>query len=280
MRRQLKAGASATVLLAAATTVALTVGSTQSHAEGVPSSAYGLAAEGPIPIEPTPFVESTDGSRQTSSLVEVPDNPVVGLSAATVTAEGATASVQLADLAVGGGLLAEIPEPPPELVTACEQLEAGATENIDPELLAPVIEPLEEALGGADIPLDDLTALCETLLTPPDSLLGAQLVEVFCDGSSGGINVADLTILGQPADIPADPPPNTEIPADPLLHVTVNRQTSNADGSFTVEALVVSLLDGTEVLTVGSATCGNPRASAPPPAPAPVPVETRAPVTG
>lgn len=279
MRRELKVGAALTALLMTAATVALTVGSTPGHAEGTASSAYGLAAEGPIPIEATPFVESTDGSPKTSSLVELPENPVVGLAAATVTAEGDTASVQLADVAVGGGLLAEIPAPPQELVDACEQLEAGLTDTIDPSLLDPLLDPLGEAgLPVEDLPVSDLTQLCETLLTPPDSLLGVEVLEVFCDGDTGGIRIAGVDLLGQPIEVPGTEP-NTEIPADPLLNVTLNRQTSNADGSFTVEGLVVSLIDGTEVLTVGSATCGNPRRTLPV-APAPVPVETRAPVTG
>lgn len=279
MRRELKAGAGLTVLLTTAATVVLTVGSTPGHAEGTASSAFGLSASGPIPVEATPKVESTDGSRQTTSLGELPDNPLIGLEAATVTAERDTASVQLVGASVGGDVLSQLPEPPPELAELCTNLpDTGLPTGDLPEPPALPIPGLENLPSLEDLPADDLRSLCDLLTTPPDSLLGAGLIEVACQGDTGNVTVADLDLLGQPVTIPGTEP-NTEIPADPLLNVTINRQTANADGSFTVEGLVVSLGDGTEVITLGSATCGNPRATIPV-APAPVPVETRAPVTG
>jgi hypothetical protein len=275
MRRDLTAGAGLALLLAAAT-VALT---TPGHAEGTASSAYGLAAVGPLPVEATPKVASTDGSRQTTSLAELPDNPLIELQAATVTAEADTASVQLVGTTVGGDLLSQLPEPPAELTQLCTSLpETGLPTGELPEPPALPIPGLEDLPSLEELPADDLRSLCQLLTTPPDSLLGAGVIEVACQGDSGTVTVADLDVLGQPVTIPSTAP-NTEIPADPLLNITVNRQTSNADGSFTVEGLVVSVGDGTEVITLGSATCGNPRRT-PPVAPAPVPVQAHVPVTG
>jgi hypothetical protein len=280
MRRELKAGVGITAVLAAIATGTLIAGSTSSQAAGTPSSAYGLSAGGAIPLDPTPYVESTDGSLEESSVLELPENDVVSLQAATVSAQNNRASVQLVGTSVGGGVLDQLPQLPAELTSACTQLLDDVAGPVDTSVLDPLLNPL----GGTplpldELPLDDLTDLCETLLTPPDSLLGVDLITVSCRGDSGSVQVAGVELLGQTIDVPSTAP-DTTIPADPLLNITINRQTANADGSFTVEGLVVSLLDGTEVITLGSATCGNVTREQPPEAPVPDPVPTHHPVTG
>ena len=70
-----------------------------------------------------------------------------------------------------------------------------------------------------------------------------------------------------------------------VLTITANRQTKNANGTFTVDGLVVELL-GQETLTITSATCGNVTSRKAPhlphehSAPTPHPVHGNAPVTG
>ncbi|MCY1379801.1 hypothetical protein D9M69_675540 [compost metagenome] len=68
-----------------------------------------------------------------------------------------------------------------------------------------------------------------------------------------------------------------------MVKVTVNRQTQRADGTFTVDALVVDLF-GQQEIVVASATCGEVSADRSwhhdNPAPAPVPVPGNLPVTG
>jgi hypothetical protein len=92
-----------------------------------------------------------------------------------------------------------------------------------------------------------------------------------------------LEVAGQKVPVP-DPEPNTSIPDNPLIGLTVNKQTRNADGSFTVSGVEVTL-GGTQKVTLGSATCGARVAQQtgspkPAPAPAPAPVQRNAPVTG
>lgn len=274
MRRR-AAGAGAAAIGAVTAITALVIGMTAGHAETTTSSAYGIAAVGPIPIEPTPFVESTDGTDQTSTQLELPENPLIALAAAKVNAGESTASVKLVDLALAPG--AELPEELAPLQDALDQLAEG---------LAPLCEagdPIEQIPPN---PITDLIPegaldpqqLCDSLSGGAPALLEVGLVEVFCEGDTGGLDVADITLLGQDIPIPPVEPNMVIIPPNPLLSITANKQTENEDGSFTVEGLVIDVGEGTEVITLGSATCGG--AGEEPTAPAPTPVTTPLPVTG
>ncbi|GAA1919754.1 hypothetical protein GCM10009815_13000 [Nocardioides marmoribigeumensis] len=266
-----------TALLAAGTVAALTAASitlaSPGQADSSTSSAFGISAEGPVPIEPMPAISSSDGTLKQSSAGSLPDNPLASATISALYAGNRKAGITLVDASVGGGLLEQLPPPPQELVDACQQ----ATDQV-PDL------PTLPEVPGLPIPTPttpaQLSDVCKVLLTPPDSLLGAKVIEVSCQGTKGDVRVAGLKLLGQAVDVPSTAP-NTSIPADPLLNVTINKQTKNADGSFSVQGLVVSLGDGTEVLTLGSATCGTAAAGrAPAQAPAPKPVTRSLPVTG
>lgn len=91
---------------------------------------------------------------------------------------------------------------------------------------------------------------------------------------------------GAPLDL-ENVEPNTELfPDNPLISVTLNRQSNGPRGGFTVDGLVVSLGEGEAEAVVASTTCGERIAQPaddneePPPAPAPTPQQGRAPVTG
>ena len=271
----------AALTFAAATgvaTVAMVVGSAGGgYAAATTSSAYGVSAEGPIAVPKTPYVESTDGSEQSTGGGRVPDNPLVAGEIANLTAGNGRAAVKLVDATIGG----DLPAPPPELLAFCEQLPDQGPPELpenplpDPGLPIPLPSP-------DDLPADDLRALCQLLLTPPDALLSADVIQASCDGDQGTVRVVGLEVAGQPVAVP-DPQPNTQTPANPLIQLTVNKQTENADGSFTVSALEVSLGDGTQVATLGSATCGARVAEVLPTesiAPTPTPVQGNVPVTG
>ncbi len=264
----------AAATLAAATcvaTVAMLAGTAGGgYAAATTSSAYGVAAEGPIPIPKTPYVESTDGSAQSTGGGKIPDNPLVAGEIANLTAGNGEAAVKLVDATIGG----DLPAPPAELLAFCEQLpDQGLPELPDnplPDPGLPIPLPSPE-----DLPADDLRALCQLILTPPDALVSADVVQVSCDGDQGAVRVVGLEVAGQAVPVP-DPAPNTQTPANPLIQLTVNKQTSNPDGSFTVSALEVSLGDGTQVATLGSVTCGARVAEVLPtesiaPTPTPVP---------
>jgi hypothetical protein len=283
MRRDLKALAGTAVVVTATASFAVLAGSSAVDARSTTSSAYGVSAAGGLPLDKTPYVESSDGSTHTTSQVELPDNPLLSLRAATISAGNDSASVQLLDVGIGQGGFDQLPEPPDELKDACAGLRDAGSDDLPlgevPEIPVPGFPSLD------DLPASDLQELCNLLLTPPDSVLGVDAVHVWCQGDTGAVEVTNLKVLGQAVDVPSTAP-NTSLPANPLVGITVNKQTKNADGSFTVEGLVIDLGDGSQTITLGSATCAKPAAkhhaspTPTPTAPSPTPVVTTHPVTG
>ena len=288
MKRRAIAAAGAATLGAATAVVALVAGTTVSFAETTTSSAYGIAAEGALPFDPTPYVESTDGTAQTNSLLELPEaaEALLGLGVAEVSADDDKASVKLVDLS-----LLPLPELPAELEAALKQL----SDALKPVCEAPVPE-LPDIPELPDNPLSDLLdelgnqldpgKLCDALENPPSSVLELGLVEVYCEGDEGGVKLADVTILGQELPIPEAPEDLPEFPENPLLSLAVNKQVQGDDGSFSVTGLEVNIGDGAQVLSIGNATCGvsddddDDDDDDDPTATKPAPVTTGLPVTG
>lgn len=297
--------AGALLLVSGVASVALLGGSTASAA-GVPSSAFGitLSIGGNEVIPPTPSVTSSDGALVTESVVGLPENPVLSGGVLNASAENGAASASVTDLAVGDGLLAQLPaELTTALEAACSQLAAGldpATGAIDDNVLDAALPGLDDALqqiadGAADSPLDlsalgtlditqltdlQLTGLC-AVLAGDTAAVSADTVVAECTGDTGTTTIADLAALGLPVDIDTSAP-NGKVEIPQVLTLTVNEQINNADGTFTVNALHLNLF-GQVDLIVSSATCGEVTSDAPAnptDAPPPSPVESHAPVTG
>ncbi|MET7280838.1 hypothetical protein ABZS29_21560 [Kribbella sp. NPDC005582] len=268
------------------------------NATARPSSAYAVSAEGQVPVDKTPYVESADGKPKKSSALELPDNPLLAVRAGTVNAGNNSASVELIDVSVGADILGQIPIPP-DLKKQCDALPpTGAADLPLPDIKLPDLGlpiPLP-SLSTKDLPVKNLPDLCKLLLTPPSSLLGIDAVNVWCSGAKGGIDIGSLTLLGQTVKIPSTTQTFTT-PANPLIALTVNEQTKNADGSFTVTGLKINLGNGAQVIRLASATCAKPAAAKPTPkpthhptpqppveqppnAPKPTPIKTHVPVTG
>lgn len=190
------AGAGAAVIGAATAVTALMFGTTTGLAAPGTSSAFGISAEGAIPIDPTPYIESTDGTEQSDSLIDVPLGENGSIRAATVAAGNDTASVELAGV------------------------------------------ELSSDMGG----------------------LSVKVLEVACEGDTGTVSLVDADLNGTPIVIPPPDqnPVNEEIAIPGVATITYNQQITNPDGTFTVNGLVIDLLDSTQVITLGSATCGGP----------------------
>lgn len=313
-KRHLAPMAGALLLVAGAATTAAVLTGGSATAAGSPSSAFGLelsiAGNGVIPR--TPAVSSTDGSLKNDSLIGLPSNPVASGGIVNASAQNGAASASVTDLAVGEGLIKTLKLPD----AATEQLEAGCTQLTT--ALAQVTGPLGDALdtilpqlqGGLDtiadqtkntpLNLSALGALDITKLTDPDQLkalcdvltgdlkvVGAGAVEAKCTGNTGTTTIANLKALGLPVNVDTKKA-NQKVKVfdvagvPPVVELVVNRQTANADGTFTVDALYVNVLDQIK-LTVASATCGNvtsDKAQVPGDAPSPKPVKEHIPVTG
>ncbi|KRA29406.1 hypothetical protein ASD81_20670 [Nocardioides sp. Root614] len=304
--RTLASVASALVLVGGGASLALLGGGGVAVAAGEPSSAFGLEltiADNAV-LDQIPAVESTDGKVVTDSLIGLPANPVASGGVVNVSAENGKASSSVTDLGVGDGLLAQLPsEITDQLGTVCDQLSAGldpVTGAINDALLGTLLPqlgglldqiadatdgtPLDLGLLGAlnlssltDLQLD---GLCD-VLSGDTQLVGADAVIAECNGDTGTTVITDLAALGLPVDIDVSEP-NATLDIAGLVTITANRQTANADGTFTVDALHVSILGQIE-LTVASATCGevtSDEETDPSDAPTPTPIESHVPVTG
>lgn len=306
MKKSLIAGLSALALATSAASVALVGGSTASHAAGTPSSAYGLeltiGGEEVIPAS-TVAVESTDGSNVSDSLAEFPENPILTGGLIEVEAANNYAMARTARLELGDGLLANVPaEVRDQISSGCTDLESNATpledilNEVDNQLLLNLEAALDQlndqtspsgldlsALASLDLQAltpNELSGLCD-VLAGEQALLTSGTLEAECTDDSGTAIIEDLNALGLESEVnTTEPNQSAEIPG--VLKVTVNEQTSNNDGTFTVNALRVTLL-GQADLTVSSATCGEVTrdvAEQTDEAPAPTPVEANLAVTG
>lgn len=285
MKRRAIAAAGAATLGAATAVVALVAGTTVGFAETSTSSAYGVAAEGVLEIEPLPYVESSDGETNTDSLVELPENPLLNAAVAKVSAGDDKASVKLADVSLLP-VDVQLPGSLKDLDKALDDFRGKLGEqcdNVAPEAKLQLPKnPLTDLLNKVTEALNP-KRLCD-VIKGKQSVLELGLVEVYCDGDEGGLKIADVKLLGQKIDLP-EAPENIGLPKNPLLQLTVNKQEANEDdGSFSVTGLELDLLDGTQVLKLGNATCGVTAADDgeddTPTATKPAPVTTGLPVTG
>ncbi|GAA0584694.1 hypothetical protein HPO96_09980 [Kribbella sandramycini] len=295
MRRQLVPTVVTGAAVLGVVAFSLVAGAPVGNAAARPSSAYAVSGEGQLPINKTPYVESADGKRVSSSALELPSNPLLDVRAGTVTAGNNSASVELIDLSIGAGALGQIPIPP-DLKKQCDTLPpTGAGDLPIPDLALPDLGLPLPPLSLKDLPVKNLPDLCKLLLTPPTSLVALDAVNVWCSAGKGGVDIGSLTLLGQKLSIPTTSQ-SFSTPANPLISLAVNQQTKNADGSFTITALTVNLGNGAQILKFASATCAKPvvhkptpkpttpkptpPVHQPPAAPQPTPVKTHLPVTG
>ncbi|NHA01993.1 hypothetical protein G5V59_26735 [Nocardioides sp. W3-2-3] len=272
-------------------------------------SAWSLEIAGNTAIDATPSVTSTDGKPVTDSLIALPSNPLVTGGVINASAENGKATANVAGLGVGDGLLSQAARrahrPARHRVPANHHgPQRPGRRHHDRHQPGLISGPLGRALdqaghryrkrwhrpersrrsGPVQAPAHAGSADCATCSRARPRLIGATAVEAQCTGDTGTTTIADLAALGLPVNIDTNKA-NASVSIPGLLTLTVNRQTKNADGTFTVDALYVNLL-GQVDLTVASATCGNvttdtgPTTPTETDAPTPTPIESHVPVTG
>ncbi|WP_328999999.1 hypothetical protein OHA18_36880 [Kribbella sp. NBC_00709] len=297
MRRQLTPTVLTAAAVAGVVTFSLVASAPVGNAAARPSSAYAVSAEGQVPIPKTPYAESLDGKRQTTSALELPTNPLLSVRAGTATAGNDSASVELFDIVVGPDILSQV-QIPPELKQQCASLpKTGADDLPLPDIALPDLGLPLPKLSTKDLPVKNLPDLCNLLLNPPKSLLAIDSLNVYCSGDSGGVDLGTVTLLGQTLKLPSTKQ-GASLPSNPLAAISVNSQGKHSDGSFTITGLSINLGGGAEVINLASATCAKPAAKpmpkpkpqpdnpappqldTPPAAPVPTPVKTHQPVTG
>jgi hypothetical protein len=115
----------------------------------------------------------------------------------------------------------------------------------------------------------DATSADSTIANPAVTLstlatLRARTIESSCtfdtntDAVTGTTTLANARVaLVGAANIAldADPAPNTTVSVPGVATITLNRQTTAADGTLTVDAIYVDLLGSTQTITIGTSTC-------------------------
>ncbi|NIJ10045.1 hypothetical protein FHU38_000389 [Saccharomonospora amisosensis] len=95
------------------------------------------------------------------------------------------------------------------------------------------------------------------LTLPGAPEIEASLIVADCENLQGSTSIANLRVGDQ--EIKLDQiQPNQELIPDPLVgvaRITLNKQDQNDDGSLSVTALAVDLLNGTQTLDLSKATC-------------------------
>lgn len=84
-------------------------------------------------------------------------------------------------------------------------------------------------------------------------LIKAQVIKASCDNGTGDASILGGTVAG--SSLPENPAIGQGLDLSPIASIKTNRQTTNDDGTLTVDALVVSVLpggSGTAPLTSGN----------------------------
>lgn len=168
------AGVSAASVGAATAAAALLLGTVSGSATAQPgpsASAYGIAAEGAVPVSPTP--QAISPPQADNALLEVPQP--LGLGALTISVADYSSSATAADL--------------------------------------------------------DLI----------NSAVTAEVIETTCDNGVGAVSILNGNVAG--SALPSSPGIGENVDGG-LISLVANRQTTNGDGTLTVDGLVVSVLPG------------------------------------
>lgn len=276
--------------IALATTAAVLVASPNATSAATTKSfAYGISINGQ---GKQPYVESTDGTTQHNG-GQFPDqaSPLVAGGVLALSAGDDTASADLADLTLGNGLS----QLPPQLTSALQSI-GDQCSKLPTE---PSTDQLQPLFDNLPVPVQDVVKTPENLQSLCDALGGGdytslatvKALNVQCAGDAGTVKVEEAKVANSPTPLTnSDVKPNTPLlpsQLDPLIKITLNRQTPHRDGSFTVDGMVIDLGGNQGEIILASTTCGIPikapppgRAPTPPRAPAPKPVQHSAPVTG
>ncbi|MGQ0777963.1 MAG: hypothetical protein ACT4NY_26730 [Pseudonocardiales bacterium] len=76
-------------------------------------------------------------------------------------------------------------------------------------------------------------------------LVDAEAIKATCDNGVGAVSILSGSIAG--TELPSTPGVNEEVDVSPILSVVLNRQTDNPDRTRTIDAVVLSLVPGTEL---------------------------------
>lgn len=270
------AGAGAAGIGAATAVAALLLGTVSGSAAEPTASAYGLSAEGLIPIDPTPQVEAPpDGE---DALLELPSP--LGVGVLKVKAAGHTSSATAVDLDIADLIKAKVIEASCDNGVGDASILGGTVAGSD-------LPSAPEVGEGLDLsPIAGITTNRQTNNDDGTLTVDALVVEVLPGGQPGALisegQLDQLRGLAPNLTVPTmeqlqaeQVPTAAEQPAVPTVDDLLTQlQTLNP-------GLAIPTADGDALLEVviSSATCGPAKEEGKKEAPKPKPVETQLPVT-
>ncbi|MCW2900187.1 MAG: hypothetical protein JWO67_2452 [Streptosporangiaceae bacterium] len=182
-------------------------------ATGAPSSAYGIAATGVLPIPQTPAVSSSAQQPTRKSLLELPANPVVKASILSASASAGHARASVVDLKVAQlGLSAH-------LITAKCVNGAGTSNLVKVVLNGHVLKVAAAPNSAVKLPLTKLGGTASVVINKQvrdsSGRLTVTALEVSAPlgpGKFEKISIASAACAGYEATPPAPAP--TPVPGD------------------------------------------------------------------
>ncbi|MGH3874614.1 MAG: hypothetical protein ACRDSR_24450 [Pseudonocardiaceae bacterium] len=278
------AGVSAASVGAATAVVALLLGTVSGNAgEGDPrASAFGLASDGLLPIDPTPYVEAPPDDRKTLLEVPGPDDDLIHIALLKVEAEAFRSKATAVDVDLLG-ISADLIEARCDHGRGDSSILGGEGDGNGRVL------PSNPATGQ-ELDLSPILRIeFNRQHRDRDRLTVDALVVSLLPGDNAGLAIADKDLLDLKKVAP-----NLNVPTS-VDQMQQQRASSSsqqpAPGPVTVADLASQLLSLNKSLTpkqgsgalleivVSSASCADERKKEEPPAPAPKPVEADLPVT-
>ncbi len=114
--------------------------------------------------------------------------------------------------------------------------------------------------GGATASVADLNVRLSALRSLTATAVSSQCTVNSTSGAVSGstsiVNGTVTVLTGTPITLATSPAPNSTVSVAGLATITLNRQTTAPDGTLTVDAIYVQLLNSTQTITVASSVCG------------------------
>lgn len=202
------------VAVAAPLTIAALVGPASATNGGGASSAYGIAAAGPVGIPRTPAVTS-ESRPSTRSVVSLPDNPLVRFSVLRTRAVPGHSEASVVDLRIAKAAISPRAVLSATLISARCDEGAGSSRLVGVRLAGRAIQAATSPNSRVVIPVEGLGDVQLTVnkqVREPDgatTVTGLELA-VHALGQSQTIDVSSATCAGgeapRPSPVPSDLP--------------------------------------------------------------------------
>jgi hypothetical protein len=116
------------------------------------------------------------------------------------------------------------------------------------------------SVANVGVTLAAATALLTAVSLTADAVTSQCTFDPNTDTVSGSATITNGTVNGgliSLISLAADPAKDTTVTVPGVATLTLNRQTTATDGTLTVDAIYVSLLNSTQTLSIGTSVCNT-----------------------